>query len=651
MLKNYLFFLLLVALISSNLFAEIINVPSDYQIIQDAINASKDGDTVLLGPGTYEQDFGFSGKKITIASQYLITKDKYFIDSTIIHGLISCGNNIDTSAKIIGLTLEGQNGIYCKDASPLISNNFFKSSIKCQGSSDPLIEKNSFIILTANYPYPYINILEGNPRIESNYFYGKLSIEGIRISSNANAIIMNNVIKGFLYGIRDASYNSMIINNLIYNCMTGVLCEYKANPLIVNNTIVSNSLYGIDVNYGVPEIINTIFWNNKKDFSSGSVSISHSCMFGCLPYGSIDEGGNIFRYPVFADTSNENFRLKGYSPCIDAGYSDSISNLLPVNDLDSNKRIQDGNGDNIPVIDIGCYERQMAVNPAYVSGKITLTGGDGKIEDVKVGIGTTFHPDSSGNYIFAISAPDSSYNISASLDNYLTKEIKNVEIKAGETTQNINFNLGYYNPVNILEIEPDTLKFITNYNNKLTMKNNSLEDIYIRYIKVYDYTFFYDEQSFSIPHYISPGDSSELNIYLNVTTGPQTIASIKNYLVLDSMRVFFNTDSITIPVIYDPSLVDVEEYGMNVNKYKLYQNYPNPFNPNTKIRYSIPKSSFVVLKIYNLLGEEVRTLVNERKAAGIYNVEFKANNLATGIYFYKIKADNFEQTKKLILLK
>jgi len=93
------------------------------------------------------------------------------------------------------------------------------------------------------------------------------------------------------------------------------------------------------------------------------------------------------------------------------------------------------------------------------------------------------------------------------------------------------------------------------------------------------------------------------------------------------------------------------------NKYELpthfilYQNYPNPFNPSTRIKYSISKRSFVTLNIYDILGKEIATLVDEEKPVGNYEVEFKGNNLSSGVYFYKMQAGSFIDTKKFILIK
>ena len=97
--------------------------------------------------------------------------------------------------------------------------------------------------------------------------------------------------------------------------------------------------------------------------------------------------------------------------------------------------------------------------------------------------------------------------------------------------------------------------------------------------------------------------------------------------------------------------VDVNDIPEIPVEYSLSQNYPNPFNPSTKITYSVASLSSVVLKIYDILGREVVTLVNEEKPTGRYEVNFNASSLASGVYFYQIKAGSFIQTKKLMLLK
>jgi Secretion system C-terminal sorting domain len=96
----------------------------------------------------------------------------------------------------------------------------------------------------------------------------------------------------------------------------------------------------------------------------------------------------------------------------------------------------------------------------------------------------------------------------------------------------------------------------------------------------------------------------------------------------------------------------VEQLPINPTSYSLEQNYPNPFNPSTMIRFSIPEKGLVTLKVYSLLGEEVETLINNNEMSnGTYEVDFKGNNLASGIYFYTLKVNNFVSTKKMMLIK
>ena len=86
-------------------------------------------------------------------------------------------------------------------------------------------------------------------------------------------------------------------------------------------------------------------------------------------------------------------------------------------------------------------------------------------------------------------------------------------------------------------------------------------------------------------------------------------------------------------------------------EYALEQNYPNPFNPTTTIKFELPEKNFVQLKIFDVLGSEVATLMNEEKAPGSYEVFFDAAKLVSGVYIYSLKAGNFTQSKKMILMK
>ncbi len=104
---------------------------------------------------------------------------------------------------------------------------------------------------------------------------------------------------------------------------------------------------------------------------------------------------------------------------------------------------------------------------------------------------------------------------------------------------------------------------------------------------------------------------------------------------------------------YNPGLTSVDERNTNQlpSAYTLQQNYPNPFNPTTNVVFQIPQSGFITLKVFDVLGREITTLVNEEKKAGSHSVQFNAAKLASGMYFYKLQAGNNIETKRMLLIK
>ncbi|MDP3831562.1 MAG: T9SS type A sorting domain-containing protein, partial [Ignavibacteriaceae bacterium] len=98
------------------------------------------------------------------------------------------------------------------------------------------------------------------------------------------------------------------------------------------------------------------------------------------------------------------------------------------------------------------------------------------------------------------------------------------------------------------------------------------------------------------------------------------------------------------------SPTDVKE-ELNNFTFELKQNYPNPFNPSTVINYQLENSGRVSLRVYDILGTDVATLVDEEKEAGIYNADFDASKLSSGVYFYKLQSGKFVQTRKMILIR
>ena len=106
-----------------------------------------------------------------------------------------------------------------------------------------------------------------------------------------------------------------------------------------------------------------------------------------------------------------------------------------------------------------------------------------------------------------------------------------------------------------------------------------------------------------------------------------------------------------IKIAPDPNDVGPQDLNYIPETFILKQNYPNPFNPKTTIKFQIPELSFVTIEVYDVLGNEIVTIVNEVKQAGYYEVEFDGNGLSSGIYFYQLKTGVFFETKKMVLLR
>ncbi|HCY76553.1 MAG TPA: hypothetical protein DHV28_11585 [Ignavibacteriales bacterium] len=155
---------------------------------------------------------------------------------------------------------------------------------------------------------------------------------------------------------------------------------------------------------------------------------------------------------------------------------------------------------------------------------------------------------------------------------------------------------------------------------------------------------------------ISPHDSINVSFF-NVDLCPFCDLEVQNYFK-DTLRFVFTfldgniySFSKSIPISGEGHPSDVEDEEILPKEFSLSQNYPNPFNPSTKIIWQSPVSSWQTLKIFDVLGNEVATLVNEYRNAGSYEINFDASKLSSGVYYYQIRAGEYVQTKKMLLIK
>jgi exopolysaccharide biosynthesis protein len=168
------------------------------------------------------------------------------------------------------------------------------------------------------------------------------------------------------------------------------------------------------------------------------------------------------------------------------------------------------------------------------------------------------------------------------------------------------------------------------FTNKYATRSDGFDTLYASFSKTYEATM---GATFYFP-------ASLKQIVIKLGSTRQADQTYSGSIYLDNLRI-----------TYPGAVAGVEATKFQPDNYSLTQNYPNPFNPTTTINYSIPKTSLVTIRVYDILGREVETLVNEEKMAGSYRVMFNAASLASGIYFYRMQAGSFVSAKKLILLK
>ena len=141
---------------------------------------------------------------------------------------------------------------------------------------------------------------------------------------------------------------------------------------------------------------------------------------------------------------------------------------------------------------------------------------------------------------------------------------------------------------------------------------------------------------------------------LGYVNGHGTTTEIQEYTFIDENVEAGNYYYRLKQIDFDGSFEFSDEIEIDVVipiEYSLSQNFPNPFNPSTIIKYSIPDEGLVTLKVFTAIGEEVISLVSEVKQPGVYEVEFNASTLPSGIYFYRLQAGSFIETKKMVLLR
>ncbi len=187
----------------------------------------------------------------------------------------------------------------------------------------------------------------------------------------------------------------------------------------------------------------------------------------------------------------------------------------------------------------------------------------------------------------------------------------------------------FMQPGDVVFFDPDwSVGFVLDYEDSILAFNKFRV---VRYLKSTDYHFTPQE------YRIMKGIGYYYDVYCSLDLG----GFERTLVACEINGVVFG----------DSTLLGVNDTQISLTKFLLFQNYPNPCNPLTKIKYQTGSREFVIIKVYDMLGQEIETLVNEEKPAGMYELNFNGSGLASGVYLYKMTAGEFVQTKKIILLR
>lgn len=595
--------------------ATIINIPDDYETIQAGINASSNGDTVLVHPGTYYEHVDFQNRQITLSSLWLTTGDTSYISQTIIDGdddpgyIIKIDTNQDISTVVSGLTVQNANGgpfnpgvaISCHNTSPIIENciiqnntnhDDYAAAVDCYGFEGKIrkcIIKNNAALLGAGIMLYNSggtvkrNQILGNGRgagggiycfnsttfIRDNFFDGNISYgdsqggAGICISNSTvdvynNTFINNYSLVGGGLSIHNSSESVISYNIFVNNdAATNGGAIYSRGGLFVNNTIEGNSAGtcgGIYCAGGdTTSILNTILWDN-----SGQQLYSESGAL-VVAYSDIDGGwagqGNIDDDPFFCNPANGNYELAEDSPCVGTGWQ----------------------GANMGAFGVGCDPMGEPCCDVHMD------------------------PD---NYPVEV-PPGGTFGLTGFLGNPSDQPTL-VDVWGG-----VIYNGSFYELWNFLDIPLNAGQY------RSTHVDQSVPGY--APMGTYQYAAYCGDwpdevcDSVSFPFTVIEG---------RITNGADD---------WDFNGTFFEED---IPAGYS---------SLNA--------YPNPFNAATTISFDLQTAGDVFLDIYNLMGQRVASLVNGYREAGAYEVKWDAFDIPSGVYFYKLTAGGKSITKRMTLLK
>ncbi len=565
-----------------------IHVPGDQPTIQAGINAAENGDTVLVAEGTYYENIMIQSKAVTLASRFLIDDSTSHISKTIIDG--SQPVNTDNASVVTFLNSPNTNVLCGFTITGGYGTKKVFSNIIARGGGGVIILGSSAIIKNNHIIYNVIN------NITVPDFYHNVQGGGILFDPTGVSGLTLNISKNLIAGNEIQSLQTGGGGLSISFPYEDIVLDYIIEENnIKNNTVINTDTWkamggGIFLDFCLPTIGNQTIRNNI--IRNNNVLCPHS--FGGGLYFIIrdtDSTGTVDNDP--GPYVYNNIIYGNHSDYLGGGVSVWRAYYIPGQQ-------------NQPLQSAGNY----VPKPSFINNTIV----NNTAQDGSGFIIMNHKPFLMNNIlwnVYPVSAEwgeiflgDVPYYMEP--NHYCGAEMFYNDVQGGWDPDSGEGNIDF---------DPMFADTLFNLSNSSYCVGNGIVSVDINGL-TYNCpsTDFYDDVR-----------SNPIDLYVDIgaieSPYPRNIVGVKD-------------NSIELPV-----------------NYSLQQNYPNPFNPTTTIKYSIPKLSFVTIKIYDVLGSEVAALVNEEKAVGTYELSWNAANLPSGVYFYRLQSGNFMQTRKMILLR
>jgi len=584
-------FVILNLVLSAN--AGIIHVPADYRTIQAGINAAVTGDTVLVADSTYYENIDFKGKRITVASWFILDQDTTHINSTIIDGsqpanpelgsVVTFSGGEDTTSVICGFTITGGTGSFVVPA----NNVWAGGGILCSNAGARICH-NKIINNVVQSPSeadgggisqgpPNVNtwlVIENNV-ISANYVSGSTYAFGGGIEILGNARIVNNTIStNEIYSSSNWAPGAGIYFGSDSTLVNRRKIEITGNKIIYNSAQSDASLGAWGGVHGVGS--RAVIKDNHIEYNT--VKSAGTCYGAGLDLVRLGSGswvsGNVIRYNQVLEGNCYGGGLR----CADGNYPVS-NNIIAYNTA------MDGAG-----VLIYLTARIDFMNNTVYGNTASRLGGGLYIEDAVCEIKNSIIRENLSNSSIQIyAAPTGTLNCSYS-----------------------NIARGWVGTGNI-DIVPD---FVDMEDFHLQPNSPSVD-------QGDPDQAFNDREDASHPGYAMLPAQGSIRNDMGAYGGQASLLT-------------------AVKPLNHPTLPSSVE---------LRQNYPNPFNPSTSIEFILPRSEFVTVKVYNILGKEVETLVSKKLDSGNHTYRFDGKNLASGIYYYQLVAGEYREVKKMILIK